>query len=156
MDTAGVIHMEGTVKGFELIGKIHSAVYHQCQRRGYAAPADVLVDVGVLPKEKYKDWRSGRVRYLEVACTCNLKKLSFIMKQIRSYAQRSNLKPSFCYYKRWGVKKKHGHKPVIPLRFSKSGDPEIEKVYATHYVDLGRAEQLKKEKMGKADGKRNG
>lgn len=150
MDTAGVIHMEGTVKGFELIGKIHSAVYHQCQRRGYAAPADVLVDVGVLPKEKYKDWRSGRVRYLEVACTCNLKKLSFIMKQIRSYAQRSNLKPSFCYYKRWGVKKKHGHKPVIPLRFSKSGNPEIEKAYATHYVDLGRAEQLKKEKMEKA------
>ena len=52
--------------------------------------------------------------------------------------------------KRWGVKKKHGHKPVIPLRFSKSGKPEIEKAYATHYVDLGRAEQLKKEKVKKA------
>ena len=37
-----------------------------------------------------------------------------------------------------------------PLRFSKSGNPEIEKAYATHYVDLGRAEQLKKEKMEKA------
>ena len=72
------------------------------------------------------------------------------MKQIRSYAKKTNLKPSFCYYKRWGVKKKHGHKPVIPLRFSKSGNPEIEKAYATHYVDLGRTEQLKKEKMGKA------
>ena len=72
------------------------------------------------------------------------------MKQIRSYAKKSNLKPSFCYYKRWGVKKKHGHKPVIPLRFSKSGNPEIEKAYATHYVDSGRIEQLKKEKMEKA------
>ena len=72
------------------------------------------------------------------------------MKQIRAYAKKSNLKPSFCYYKRWGVKKKHGHKPVIPLRFSKSGNPEIEKAYATHYVDLGRTEQLKKEKMEKA------
>ena len=72
------------------------------------------------------------------------------MKQIRSYAKKSNLKPSFCYYKRWGVKKKHGHKPVIPLRFSKSGNPEIEKAYATHYVDLGRMEQLKKERMEKA------
>ena len=92
----------------------------------------------------------GKVRYLEAVCTCNLKKLSFIMKQIRSYAKKTNLKPSFCYYKRWGVKKKHGHKPVIPLRFSKSGNTEIEKAYATHYVDLGRTEQLKKEKMGKA------
>ena len=150
MNTAGVIHMEGTVKESELIGKVHSAVYHQCQQRGYAAPADVLVDIGVLPKQKYEDWRFGKVRYLEAACTCNLKKLSFIMKQIRSYAKKSNLKPSFCYYKRWGVKKKHGHKPVIPLRFSKSGNPEIEKAYATHYVDLGRMEQLKKERMEKA------
>lgn len=75
------------------------------------------------------------------------------MKQIRSYAKKTNLKPSFCYYKRWGVKKKQGHKAVIPLCFSKSGNPEIEKAYATHYVDLGRAEQLKKEKLGKAAAK---
>lgn len=87
------------------------------------------------------------------------------MKQIRSYAKKSNLKPSFCYYKRWGVKKKHGHKTVIPLRFSKSGNPEIERAYATHYVDLGRVEQLKKEKKESAallnemegrDGENNG
>ncbi len=150
MDTAGVIRMEDKVKESELIGKVHSAVYHQCQKRGYAAPADVLVDVGVLPKQKYEDWRFGKVRYLEAVCTCNLKKLSFIMKQIRSYAKKSNLKPSFCCYKRWGVKKRHGHKPVIPLRFSKSGNLEIEKAYATHYVDSGRIEQLKKEKIEKA------
>jgi len=71
------------------------------------------------------------------------------MKQIRSYAKKAGLKPSFCYYKRWGVKKKQGHKPVIPLRFSKSGNPEIERAYATHYVDLDRVEQLKKEKLEK-------
>lgn len=73
------------------------------------------------------------------------------MNQIRSYAKKANLKPSFCYYKRWGVKKRHGHKAVISLRFSKSGNPEIERAYATHYVDLGRVEQLKKERQGKAD-----
>lgn len=139
------------MKDWELIGKVHSAVYHQCQQRGYAAPADVLVDVGALPKQKYEDWRFGKVQYLEQACTCNLKKLSFIMKQIRSYAKKADLKPSFCYYKRWGVKKKHGHQAVILLRFSKSGNPEIERAYATHYVDLGRVEQLKKEGQEKSD-----
>ena len=43
------------------------------------------------------------------------------------------------------MKKKsgQGHKPVIPLRFSKSGDPEIERWYATHFVDLKRTAQLK-------------
>ena len=48
----------------ELTGKVHSAVYHQCQRRGYAAPVDVLMEIGVLPKEKYEDWRRGRIDYL--------------------------------------------------------------------------------------------
>lgn len=139
------------MKESELTGKVHSAVYHQCQCRGYAAPADVLIDIGVLPRQKYEDWRFGKVRYLEQACSCNLKKLAFIMKQIRSCAEKSGLKPSFCYYKRWGVKKKHGqgHKPVVPLRFSKSGNPEIEKAYATHYVDMQRTGQIKMEKREK-------
>ena len=129
----------------ELIGKVHSAVYHQCQRRGYAALVDVLMEIGVLPKQKYEDWRFGRVDYLERVCMVNLRILSFIMRQMRVYAQKTGLKPSFCYYKQWGVKKKNGqgHKPVIPLRFSKSGDLEIEKWYATHFVDSKKAAELK-------------
>ena len=31
-----------------------SFVYHQCQKRGYAAPVDVLMAVGVLTKQKYE------------------------------------------------------------------------------------------------------
>lgn len=129
----------------ELIGTVHSSMYHQCQSRGYATPVDVLMDIGVLPKKKYEEWRYGKVTYLESVCTVNLRKLSFIMSQMRSYAKRAELKPSFCYYKQWGVNKKNGqgHKPVLPLRFSKSGNPEIEKSYATHFVDLKRTAQLK-------------
>ena len=129
----------------ELIGKIHSSMYHQLQVRGYAAPVDVLVDTGILPKQKYEDWRFGRVRYLEAVCNANLKRLSFVLHQMRVYAQAHGLKPSFCYYKRWGVRKKSGtgHKLVIPLQFSKSGSPEIERSYATHFVDLARVQELK-------------
>lgn len=39
-----------------------------------------------------------------------------------------------------------GHKPVVQLRFSKSGDPDIERWYGTHFVDSRRLEQLKAEK----------
>lgn len=129
----------------ELIGAVHSAMYQQCQRWGYAAPVDVLMDIGVLPKKKYEEWRFGRVSYLESVCTVNLCKLSFIMHQMRVYAKKSGLKSSFCYYKRWGMKKKNGqgHKPVVPLRFSKSGDPDVERWYGTHFVDFKRIEQLK-------------
>lgn len=139
------------MKDSKLIGKVHSAVYHQCQKRRYVAPVEVLVDIGVLTEQKYEDWRFGKIPYLEQACTCNLRQLSFIMKQIRSYAKKAGLKASFCYYKRWGVKKKHGRKAVIPLRFSKSGTPEIEKAYATHYVDVVRTGQLKEEKQRQAE-----
>ena len=45
----------------ELIGKIHSSMYYQLQVRGYATPVDVLIDTGNLPKQKYEDWRFGRV-----------------------------------------------------------------------------------------------
>ena len=131
----------------ELIGKVHSAVYHQCEERGYAAPVDVLMDIGVLPKDKYEDWRFGRVPYLEQACNINLHKLSFILGQIRSYANTRGYKPSFTYYKQWGAKKKKGVRQTVPLRFSKSGAPEIEGVYATHYVDEKQIARIKEKRL---------
>ena len=36
----------------QLIGAVHSAMYRQCKERGYAAPVDVLMDIGVLPKNQ--------------------------------------------------------------------------------------------------------
>ena len=142
----------------ELIGKVHSAVYHQCKSRGFAAPVDVLMDVGYLSKQDYENWRYGRVDYLERVCKVNLSKLSLVMREMRSYATKTGLKPSFCYYKRWGTKKKNGQgrKPVIPLRFSKSGNPEIERRYATHYVDARRTSQLKEERAAKLAGQPEG
>ena len=49
----------------EWIGKIHSSMDRQCKARGYAAPVDVLMDAGVLSKQKYEEWRLGRVPFLE-------------------------------------------------------------------------------------------
>lgn len=138
----------------ELAGKVHSAVYIQCRNRGFAAPVDVLMDIGYLSKQDYENWRYGRVDYLERVCKANLSKLSMVMREMRSFAAKTGLKPSFCYYKQWGTKKKggQGRKPVIPLRFSKSGDPEIEQRYATHFVDVKRTAQLKTEWAVKPDG----
>lgn len=133
------------MKDGEIIGKVHSSMYHQCKQRGYATPVDVLMDIGALPKQKYEDWRFGRLSYLEAGCIINLRKLSFVMHQMRVYARKNTLHPSYCYYKQWGTKKKggQGHKPVIPLRFSRSNNPDIEKWYATHFVDKKQIEALK-------------
>ena len=73
----------------ELIGAVHSSVYHQCQKRGYATVVDVLMDIGVLSKENYENWRFGRIPYLERVCTINLRKLSVVLSQIKNYADKS-------------------------------------------------------------------
>ncbi len=132
----------------ELTAKVNSAMYKQCRNRGYAAPVDVLLDIGVLTKQKYEDWRFGKITYLESVCNVSLRKLSLIMHRIRVYAKENNLKPSFCYYKRWGMKKK----PAIPLRFSKSGNADIERWYATHWVDANRVKELKEAKTKQEHG----
>lgn len=49
----------------ELIGKVHSSMYQQLKRKGYATVIDVLMDLGILSKENYELWRNGKVSYLE-------------------------------------------------------------------------------------------
>ena len=129
----------------ELRARGRESMFRQCHMRGYAAPVDVLMDIGALSKKNYEDWRFGRADTLERVCSMNLSKLSAVLREMYACAKAQSLKPSFCYYKRWGVRKKNGtgHKPVIPLQFSKSGSPEIERSYATHFVDLARVQELK-------------
>ena len=104
------------------------------------------MDIGVLKKQDYENWRNGRVDYLERVCQCNLHKLSEIMKEVRAYARKNELKPSETVYKQWGLNKK-GKKDVNRLRFSKSGDPGVEKGYSTHYVDRKRTAEIKAERQ---------
>ena len=63
----------------ELTVKVHSFMYRQCRSKGYATAVDVLMDIGVLQKDKYEDWRFGHIPYLERVCTINLSKLSTIV-----------------------------------------------------------------------------
>ena len=131
----------------ELIAAVNSSMYHQCRDRGYAAPVDVLMDVGALTKEKYEEWRFGNATYLEAVCNINLRKLSVIMKAVRGYASKNGLKPSYTCYKQWGLKTK-GKSSVVRLQFSKSGNPDIEKAYSTHYVDENRIASIKQNGTG--------
>jgi hypothetical protein len=51
------------------------------------------------------------------------------------YARKHDLKPSWTAYNKWGK----GNK--TRLRFSKSGDENIEKLYATHYVSQQKTDE---------------
>ncbi|MTI72007.1 MAG: hypothetical protein FH751_17305 [Firmicutes bacterium] len=105
--------------------------------KGFIAPVDLLMEMDILSKKDYENWRFGRVKHLEKVCRLNLKKLSLVMKQLRKFANKNKLKPSQTVYKKWGKGRK------ITLQFSKYNNPKIEKHYKTHYVDLKRVKELK-------------
>ena len=96
------------------------------------APVDVLVRMRVLDPPHLEDWRRGRVPYLERVIQGNLTRLSRLLRILRFHAHELNLVPSWTAYVRWGKG------PKQRLRFTKSGEPKLEKVYATHFVWPGK------------------
>ena len=135
----------------ELQVKVHSAMYTLIKDKGVASPAEVLIAIGALSKDDYERWRRGQgVDFLERVCKINLRKLSLVAREIRAYARKHNLKPSWTDYRRW--KSKPGKEaPDIRLRFSKSGDEGIERQYATHYVGERKIVEAKEKREARQE-----
>lgn len=94
--------------------------------KGYVSVIDLMLGLSWLAPDKLHDWKAGKVPYLERVITANLSKISSAMKAFKSWAVHSKLKPSITVYK---------HKSYR-LRFSKTGEENIEIAYSTHYVLL--------------------
>jgi hypothetical protein len=108
------------------------AVDDLLQHGKVVAPVDVLIGMGLLTREHVEDWRRGRVAYLERVINCNLTRLSRLLRILRFHAHDLHLKPSWTAYMRWGKG------PKQRLRFTKTGDSNLEEAYATHFVWPGK------------------
>src|SRR5260370_21703217 len=94
----------------------------------YVSALDIFVGMGLLAPAHVREWRNGRIPYLERVIQSNLPKISRSMHVFRVWARERGLKPSeTAYLARTGG-------PRRDLRFSKSGDPGIEQAYRTHFV----------------------
>jgi hypothetical protein len=107
--------------------------------QGYVAPLDVLLGIGWLDSNSEKRWRLGQIEFLERAVQTNLPRISEAMKLFRSWAAGKGLKASETTY----VTRTPGRQT---LRFSRSGDPTIERLYRTHWVSPKLSER-KREKL---------
>ena len=96
--------------------------------KGYIALADVFREMGKVDPKQWEDWRFGRIPYLERVIRLNLSQINGVCRTIHASAKRGDLKPSWTGYHRWGKG------PRVTLRFTKSGDPKLEKAWATHYL----------------------
>lgn len=126
-----------------VIRAAETALSHQ----HYVSAIDVLCGMGLLHASHVDLWRKGRVDFLERVIQGNLSKISSSMAIFRRWARDKGLKPSETGYV---CRTRSG---TLSLRFSKSGDPAIERNYRTHYVSpllTERKQQSLQEKLNRA------
>ena len=119
--------------GTKLEQRVVRAAEAALTERQFVSAIDVLVGIGWLAPSHVEEWRQGRVEYLERVAQANLAKLSAAMKLFRTWATGQGLVPSETVY----VARTRDRRP---LRFSKSGDPDIERAYRTHWVSPALSE----------------
>jgi len=102
------------------------------KKKGYISFVDVFMELGYLDRNDHEDWRRRRIPTLEKAIRLNLAKINIVMKAVRQNSLNGKLQPRVTSYKSWGKGKK------TDLRFSKTGEENIERLYATHFVKTGK------------------
>lgn len=112
----------------ELLAKMSPVTTKCLQAKGYLCFIDVLIAMGYLSEKTYEDWRFKRIPYLERGVSLNLSKINFLLRSFHKNCVSGKLKPSITAYKSWGKCRK------LDLKFSKSGDPKLEKSYATRFI----------------------
>jgi hypothetical protein len=122
-----------------LADRVVKAAEASLSAQGYVTPIDVLVGIGWLDPGAVQRWRRGQIDCLEEAVQTNLSRISEAMKLFRSWATGKTLFPS-----------QTQHVARTPqrqaLRFSRSGDPTIERLCRTHWVSRELSER-KRERL---------
>jgi hypothetical protein len=121
----------------KLEARVVAAAEAALTRQEYASPVDVLLGIGWLAPAHLQEWRTGRGPCLEGAVQANLSRVSEAMRLFRSWAERRGLRPSETAY----VARTPDRRV---LRFSKSGDPDIERAYRTHWVSPDLSERKRR------------
>ena len=104
-------------------GRITSALL---QEKGSIAPVDVFLRFGSLTQADDDRWRRGQIPALERVIQLNLTRITFLMQALRRQSLQGHLRPRPTVYTSWGSG------PRRRLRFSVSGQAQIEAAYATH------------------------
>ena len=89
------------------------------------SPVTILLKMGNLTPDGYDGWRRGRIPYLERVFQGSLPKANRILRIIGFHVHDLKMVPYQHEYKQNGKNKR--------LKFSKSGEANIEKRYCRHY-----------------------
>jgi hypothetical protein len=129
-----------TYRSDPLYPRVVKAVAEVRKKGKGVAPVEVLIAMSLLTPAQLEDWRRGRIPFLERVILGNLSRLSRILRILRFHAHDLNLVPSVTIYKRWGKG------PKQRLRFSKTGETNIEEAYSRHFVGGSKGPNPKSER----------
>jgi hypothetical protein len=127
--------------------RVYRAADAALARQHYVSVIDVLCGMGLLASSAVDLWRKGRVDFLESAIQGSPSKIYSSMAIFRQWALEKNLKSSETDYVQ------AARSGTVSLRFSMSGDPQIERNYRIHYLSPAlteRKQQKLQERLDKA------
>jgi hypothetical protein len=127
----------------KLTDRVSKAAEAALAAQHYVSPLDVLVGIGWLDPGAVKRWRHGQINCLESVVQTNLSRISEAMKLFRSWAAGKWLSASETDYVAGTPQRQR-------LRFSRSGDPTIERLYRTHWVSPELSEKKRERLAEKA------
>jgi hypothetical protein len=110
-----------------LAARVAKAAEASLASQDYVSPIDVLVRMGWLAPSAVDHWRQGRTDCLERVAQANLSRLSEAMKLLRSWVIGRGLLARETHYVARTPRRQ-------TLRFSRSGEPNIERAYRTHWI----------------------
>ena len=123
-------------QGLALDQRVISAAEAALERQQYVNAVDVLVDLGWLPPPRVDEWRQGRIECLEDAIAVKPAKLAAALAGLEAWATDRQLEPSVTAY----VARTRDRRP---LRFSRSGEPGVERSYSTLWVSPALSERAR-------------
>jgi hypothetical protein len=134
-----MLHRMSPENQSKLAERVTRAAESALAAQSYVSCIDVLVGIGWLDGGAVKRWRQGQLDCLESTLQTKPSRISEAMKLFRSWASARGLSPSETQY----VARTPARRT---LRFSRSGDPTIERLYRTHWVSPELSEK-KRERM---------
>ncbi len=111
----------------DLEGRVARAAEAVLARQRYVSALDVMLAIGWLAPSHLAEWRQGRIECIEQALQAKPARVAEAMRTLREWAQRQGLAPSEIAYTARTRDRR-------PLRFSPSGDPEVERAHRTRWI----------------------
>jgi len=128
----------------KLAGRVTRAAEAALAEQDYVSPLDVLLGIGWVDGNTARRWRQGQIECLEQVIQTRPARLAEAMDLLQSWAGAQALTPRETPYVA-------ATPPRQALRFSRSGDPETERRYRTHWISPALSEKKQKRLAEKAE-----